>query len=89
MKNRTGDIRFMLMTGVSKFTMEAVSSIGRADIIARHPAMVCIFELKVDEPVDAAFKQIREKGYAEPPRLTADESFRPNRVESAVAIGLN
>jgi hypothetical protein len=48
--------------------MEAVSANGRADIIARHPAMVCIFELKVDEPLDSAFKQIREKGYAEPYR---------------------
>jgi hypothetical protein len=33
-----------------------------------HPAMVCSFELKVDYPVDVAFKQIREKGYAEPYR---------------------
>jgi hypothetical protein len=48
--------------------MEAVQSNGRADIIAKHPAMVCIFELKVDEPVDKAFRQIHEKGYAEPYR---------------------
>jgi hypothetical protein len=27
---------------------------------------VCIFELKVDEPVDRAFAQIRGKKYAEP-----------------------
>ena len=41
---------------------------GRVDVVAKHPAIVCIFELKVDEPVDEAFKQIREKGYAEPYR---------------------
>lgn len=34
----------------------------------KHPAIVCIFELKVDEPVDEAFAQVREKGYAEPYR---------------------
>lgn len=28
--------------------------------------MVCIFELKVVEPVDRAFRQIRDKGYAAP-----------------------
>ena len=39
---------------------------GRADIVVKHPAIVCVFELKVDEPVDKAFKQIYEKGYAEP-----------------------
>ena len=46
--------------------MEAVQSNGRADVVAEHPALVCIFELKVDEPVDRAFTQIREKKYAEP-----------------------
>ena len=61
-------LSFLLASQGFEFTMEAVSSSGRADIIAKHPAMVCIFELKVDEPVDAAFKQIREKGYAEPYR---------------------
>ncbi len=39
---------------------------GRADIVAKHKKGVFIFELKVDEPVDKAFAQIREKGYAEP-----------------------
>ncbi len=34
--------------------------------MAKHPAEVCIFELKVDEPVDKAFLQLRERGYAEP-----------------------
>ena len=43
-----------------------MQSDGRADIVAKHPAEICIFELKVDEPVDKAFAQIREKGYAEP-----------------------
>jgi hypothetical protein len=61
-------LSFLLASQGFEFTMEAVSSNGRADVVARHPAMVCIFELKVDEPVDAAFKQIREKGYAEPYR---------------------
>lgn len=61
-------LSFLLASQGFEFTMEAVSSNGRADIVAKHPAMVCIFELKVDEPVDAAFKQIREKGYAEPYR---------------------
>ena len=59
-------LSFLLASQGFDFTMEAVSSNGRADIVARHPAMVCIFELKVDEPADSAFKQIREKGYAEP-----------------------
>lgn len=61
-------LSFLLASQGFDFTMEAVSANGRADIVARHPAMVCIFELKVDEPVDSAFKQIREKGYAEPYR---------------------
>ena len=59
-------LSFLLASCGFDFTMEAVQSNGRADVIAKHPAEVCIFELKVDEPVDKAFKQIREKGYAEP-----------------------
>ena len=51
--------------------MEAAGSDGRADVIAKHPAMIAIFELKVDDPVDKAFAQIREKGYAEPFRADA------------------
>ncbi len=39
---------------------------GRADIVAKHKKGIYIFELKVDEPADKAFKQIREKKYAEP-----------------------
>ena len=41
---------------------------GRTDIVAKHKKGIYIFELKVDEPVDEAFRQIREKGYAEPYR---------------------
>ena len=59
-------LSFLLASCGFDFTMEAVQSNGRADVIAKHPAEVCIFELKVDEPVDKAFAQIREKGYAEP-----------------------
>ena len=45
---------------------EDVQSNGRADLIAEHKKGIFIFELKVDEPVDKAFRQIREKGYADP-----------------------
>ena len=41
---------------------------GRADIVAKHKKGIFVFELKVDDPVDEAFRQIREKGYAEPYR---------------------
>ncbi len=59
-------LSFLLASQGFDFSMEAVQSNGRADIIAKHPAIVCIFELKVDEPVDKAFGQIRRKGYAGP-----------------------
>ena len=59
-------LSFLLASCGFDFKMEDVQSNGRADVVAKHPAMVCIFELKVDEPVDKAFAQIREKGYAEP-----------------------
>ena len=59
-------LSFLLASQGFDFTMEHVQSNGRADIVAKHPAMVCVFELKVDEPVDKAFAQIREKKYAEP-----------------------
>ena len=39
---------------------------GRADIVAKHPAGIWIFELKVDAPVEDAMRQIHEKGYATP-----------------------
>ena len=45
---------------------EAIQSNGRADVVAEHMKGVFIFELKVDEPVDKAFRQIRAKKYAEP-----------------------
>ena len=45
---------------------ENSQSDGRADIVAKHKKGVYIFELKVGEPVDKAFAQIRAKGYADP-----------------------
>ncbi len=39
---------------------------GRADIVAKHKKGIYVFELKVGEPVDRAFAQIRAKGYADP-----------------------
>ena len=51
-----------------EYRAEDVQSSGRADIVAEHKRGIFIFELKVDEPVDRAFAQIREKGYAEPYR---------------------
>ena len=59
-------LSFLLASQGFRFTMENVQSNGRADVVAEHPALVCIFELKVDEPVDKAFAQIRAKKYAEP-----------------------
>ena len=59
-------LSFLLASCGFDFTMENVQSNGRADIVAKHPAEICIFELKVDEPVDKAFAQIRERGYADP-----------------------
>ena len=74
--------------------MEDVQSGGRADVVAKHPLEICIFELKVDEPVDKAFAQIRKKGYAEPYRadgrpiwligLTFDSSTR--RLADCAAV---
>ena len=63
-------LSFLLASCGFDFRMEAVQSNGRADVIADHPALTCVFELKVDEPVDAAFRQIRAKGYAEPYRAS-------------------
>ncbi len=51
-----------------EYRAEDVQSSGRADIVARHKKGIFIFELKVDEPVDESFAQIRAKGYAEPYR---------------------
>ena len=59
-------LSFLLAGSGFKFTMEDVQANGRADIVASHMNGVFIFELKVGEPVDKAFKQIREKGYATP-----------------------
>ena len=66
-ENSYGRCLSFLLAGCGfRFTMKAVQSDGRADIVAEHPAEVCIFELKVGEPVDKAFAQIREKKYVEP-----------------------
>ena len=59
-------LSFLLASCGFRFTMEAVQADGRADVVAEHPAEVCIFELKVGESVDKAFRQIREKNYAAP-----------------------
>ena len=59
-------LSFLLASQGFDFTMEAMQADGRVDIVAKHPALVCIFELKVDKPVDRAFAQIREKDYAAP-----------------------
>ena len=49
-----------------KVMAEDRQSNGRSDIVAKHKRAIYVFELKVGEPVDAAFRQIREKGYADP-----------------------
>ena len=59
-------LSFLLAGSGFRFTMEDVQANGRADIVASHVNGVFIFELKVGEPVDRAFKQIREKNYAAP-----------------------
>lgn len=59
-------LSFLLASCGFRFRMESVQSNGRVDVVAEHPALVCIFELKVDEHVDRAFAQVREKKYAEP-----------------------
>ena len=59
-------LSFLLASCGFRFTMEAVQANGRADVVAEHPAEVCIFELKVDEPLDKAFEQLRAKNYASP-----------------------
>ena len=60
----------VLYTLLASQGIEVVSedrqSNGRADIVAKHKKGIYVFELKVDEPVDKAFAQIREKKYAEP-----------------------
>ena len=59
-------LSFLLAGSGFRFTMEDVQANGRADIVASHVNGVFIFELKVGEPVDRAFRQIREKNYAAP-----------------------
>ena len=59
-------LSFLLASCGFRFKMESEQSNGRADVVAERSTMICIFELKVDEPVDHAFAQIREKNYAAP-----------------------
>ena len=59
-------LAFLLASCGFDFTMENVQSDGRADIVAKHPAGIWIFELKVDTPVEEAMRQIHEKDYATP-----------------------
>ena len=59
-------LSFLLAGSGFRFTMEDVQANGRADIVATHVNGVYIFELKVGEGVDKAFKQLREKNYAAP-----------------------
>ena len=61
-------LSFLLASCGFDFTMEVVQSDGRADVVAKHPAVVCVFELKVGKKIDKAFRQIKRKGYAEPYR---------------------
>ena len=63
-------LSFLLASCGFRFRMEDVQSDGRADVIAEHVIGTYIFELKVDEPVEAAFAQIDARGYAEPYRAT-------------------
>ena len=49
-----------------KVVAEDRQSNGRSDIVAKHKRGIYIFELKVGDPVDRAFAQIRSKGYADP-----------------------
>ena len=81
-------LSFLLASQGFRFTMEAVGADGRADVVAEHPAEVCIFELKVGESVDKAFRQIRAKNYAAPylasgrPIWLIGLSFDPKRASS-------
>ena len=63
-------LAFLLASRGFRFRVEDVQSNGRADVVAEHVVGVYIFELKVDEPVDRAFGQIRRKGYDEPYRAS-------------------
>ena len=63
-------LAFLLASCGFRFRMEDVQSDGRADVVAEHVVGVYVFELKVDEPVDRAFEQIRTKGYDEPYRAS-------------------
>ncbi len=72
-------------------TSEKQQAIGRADIVAKHPLGVFVFELKVDESAEAAITQIKEKGYCLPYfnfRLSTFNS-PPGRDIPVFAVGIN
>ena len=50
--------------------MEEHSALGRADCVLETDDKVYIFEFKRDSSVEEAFKQIKEKKYAEPYRAS-------------------
>jgi len=47
-------------------TVEDRQANGQADIVAKHPCGVYVFELKIGESAEAALQQARAKGYAAP-----------------------
>lgn len=59
-------LAFLLAGSGFRFTLEDVQASVRADIVASHTTGTFIFELKVDEPVDRAFTQLRAKHYETP-----------------------
>ncbi|MCQ2393069.1 MAG: ATP-binding protein [Kiritimatiellae bacterium] len=61
-------LSFLLAAHGLRFRMEDVQADGRADVVAKHPCGIFIFELKVDEPASAALEQVRSKGYDAPYR---------------------
>ena len=62
-----------------EYRAEDVQSNGRADVIATHKKGIFIFELKVDEPVESAFRCLadREHGIVPSTPILPCASFRP------------
>ena len=56
----------LLVSAKFDVTAEDRQSHGRADLVARAPGQVFVFELKVGGSADEALAQIRDKGYAVP-----------------------
>ena len=63
-------ILYVLLTsdGAFRVTAEDRQAKGRADLVAKTPERIFVFELKVDGTPQEALAQIKEKGYAEPYR---------------------